>query len=448
MNTWLEKVEHQALPLLKVADLIEDHDKIWVSPITDAPYPLLDVIDKQKKQYASVELRSGLLLKPYSFMGPDSAPHIKYGTYFLGPGERPYYKQGGLEMMSISLSQVKRALRDEYHPSVMLATVSRPNAEGYFSYGGSGGMVNHHVAQSESCQKIIVLVNEEMPFVHGPENMIHFDEIDYFFRLNYPLPTLDNAPVDEEYEKIASFISPYIYDGDTLQIGIGNLGNAVALQLEDKKDLGIHTEMMVDALHHLIEKGVVTGKKKSLHPGKIVFSFSAGSQAMYQFFDDNPDVLAKPFDYVNNALVIAQNDNMVSINSCMQVDLLGQVSSESIGFEQYSATGGQADFIRGASLAKNGRSFLGLKSTAVVDGEMISTIKLSHEEGTAITTPRFDVQYLVTEYGIANLKNISIAERARRIIALAHPDFREELLREALEKGIIRELQKTPAESH
>lgn len=435
--SWQEIYNSKVISIKEAAQKIESGDRIWISPVSDTPFQLLDEIQNRVSELEDVHINSGLIMKPYPFMKGETKQNIHYHTVFLGPADRPSVSQGNVDIASIAFSQLTNALRDDYKPNTLLATVTPPDEHGYMNFGPNGCLVNRPVADLESCNKVIVQVNSKMPYVYGERNFIHVSQVDFICESDFEPPVLPNAPVDEDYKKIASFIADKIYDGDTLQIGIGNLGNAVAMQLTDKKDLGVHSEMMVDALYHLVDAGAITCERKNFHRGKIIYGFAAGGKELHNFLNKNTFCEAKPFEYVNNLQNIAANDNMVSINSCLQVDLLGQVSSESIGFKQFSATGGQPDFVRGAALSKGGRSFIALKSTAETKGGIISKIVLGHEPGTVITTPRYDVDYLVTEYGMVNLKNKGIEDKAKLIISIAHPDYRDELMFQAKKNGII-----------
>ena len=238
--------------------------------------------------------------------------------------------------------------------------------------------------------------------------------------------------------KIAGHIVERVPDGATIQLGIGGVASAIGGFLKEKRDLGIHTEMFVNALVDLLKCGAANNSKKTLLPGKTVLGFSLGSQEMYDFMDHNPDIEARPFEFVNDPRVIAQNDNMISINGAMQVDLMGQVCAESIGPRQFSGTGGQADFVRGANWSRGGMSFLALPSTLTTkSGEVKSKISAVLPLGSVVTTPRADVQYVVTEYGVADLRNEPLDVRAKRLIAIAHPDFRDKLTYEAKQAGML-----------
>ena len=267
-------------------------------------------------------------------------------------------------------------------------------------------------------------MNDQLPYTAGG-TLVHVTELTHLVPVNYQPPTLAPARIGDVEMAIGRHCASLIKDGDTLQLGIGAIPDAVLAQLGDKHDLGIHTEMFSDGVVDLVERGVINGEKKTLHKGKLVATFLMGTQKLYDFVDHNPMVALYGVDYVNDPAVIAQNDNMVAINSCIEVDLMGQVASESMGAKQFSGTGGQVDYVRGASMSKGGRSIMAMPSTAAKG--TVSRIVATLRPGTAVTTSRNDVDYIVTEYGIAHLRGLTLAARAEALIAIAHPDFRQQL---------------------
>ena len=274
---------------------------------------------------------------------------------------------------------------------------------------------------------VIAQVNRNMPFTCG-QSTVPVEKISCFVPCDEPILELAPPKIGPVEEAIGKNVASLVRDGDTLQLGIGAIPDAVLRFLGDKKDLGIHSEMFSDGVVDLIEAGVVTNRAKTLHPGKSVVAFLMGTKRLYDYVDHNSDVELRPVDYVNHPAVIARNDNMVSINSCVQVDLMGQVCSESVGYKQISGTGGQVDFIRGAAMSKGGRSILAFPSTAAKG--TISKIVPILDEGAVVTTSRNDVDYIVTEYGVAHLKGYTLRQRARALIQVAHPDFRPALQEE------------------
>lgn len=313
---------------------------------------------------------------------------------------------------------------------------SPPDENGNMSFGPSGMFANY--IWVKQAPKIIIQVNKRAPYVYGEKAFIHVSDVDYICEKDRELSVpLNRRKVSAMEETIASYMIDKIPDGATLQLGIGGISNAVGFMLGDKNDLGVHTEMLTDSLVALAQKGVVNGKRKTLHPNKTIFAFGAGERSLYDFIDKNPKVMVAPVSYVNNVNNIAKNDNMISINNTLSIDLTGQVCSETIGFNQYSGTGGQVDFVRSSQLSKGGKSFITLQSTANTSKGVISRITTQLPPGTVVTTPRTEIQYVVTEYGIVNLKSKSIPDRVRALISISHPDFRDSLTKEAKEAGLI-----------
>lgn len=309
--------------------------------------------------------------------------------------------------------------------------VSPPDHSGYCSLGVS---VDYTMTTAKHAKTVIAQVNSSMPRTLG-DSFLHVSEIHAFVEHNAPLIELKPPSITEVEQKIGDNCAALIADGDTLQLGIGSLPDAVLHALKDKKDLGIHSEMISDGVVELVDSGVINCSRKTLHQGKIVVSFLMGTPRLYDFVHDNPMVYMAPVEYTNDPYVIRKNDNMISINSCVQVDLYGQVCSESVGLKQISAVGGQVDFVRGANMSKGGKSIIAMPSTAA--GGRISKIVAQLDEGAAVTTNRNDVNYIVTEYGVAKLKGRTLRERAKALIEIAHPDFRP-ALKECYEKRFRR----------
>ena len=304
-----------------------------------------------------------------------------------------------------------------------------PGTEGHFRHitnfvGGNSRQAvscDYTKAAAEKARLVIAEMNENMPYVEG-DNKIHISRLDYIIPTNLALPEIPLPKITDVEKAIGRNCASLIEDGSTLQLGIGAIPDAVLLFMGDKKNLGIHTEMFSDGVIDLVESGVVNGSKKTLHPGKLVATFLMGTRRLYDFVDKNACVEMRPVDYVNDPRVIAQNEKMVSINSCIEVDLMGQVASETIGLKQFSGTGGQVDYVRGAAWSAGGKSIMAMPSTAAKG--KASRIVPFLAQGAAVTTSRNDVDYVVTEYGIARLKGKTLKQRARALIAVAHPDFR------------------------
>ena len=340
-------------------------------------------------------------------------------------GNPPYYRFR-------LLSEVPGLFRDGVLPlDIALVQVSPPDRHGFCSLGVS---VDASRAAVETARRVIALVNPQMPRAHG-DALVHVSRFAATVETNEPLPEHPRPQLTEIERSIGRHVAELIEDGSTLQMGIGAIPDAVLLFLKGKKDLGIHTEMFSDGVVALAEAGVVTNKKKTINTGKFVATFLMGTRKLYDFVDGNPDVVMQPVDYTNDPAVIGQHENMVSINAALQVDFMGQVNAEMIGRNQFSGVGGQVDFVRGASRSRGGKSIIALPSTAAKG--TVSRIACALDAGAAVTTSRNDVHYIVTEYGTADLRGKSIRERAKALIGIAHPDFREKLTAQAKEQGLL-----------
>ena len=362
---------------------------------------------------------------------PDLVDCVEAYSGFVSIGERGLVRTGLSYYVPNHLHQVPRLLTEFIGVDVCITMVSPMDKAGYFSFGTANDFTS---TAARAARVLIVEVNRHMPRVFG-ESQLHISEVDAIIENDEPIPDFPHAEARDEDDVIGKTIAEMVPDGAALQLGIGSLPNAVARFLENHKDLGIHTEVFGPGMVSLIKKGVITGERKNLHPRKHVYTVAQGDQEMLEFMNDNPAMTSYPCSYTNNPAVIAQNSRMVSINSVLQVDLLGQCNAEFLSGYQYSGTGGQLDFVRGAFDSKEGKSILTFYSTAH-HGE-ISRVVDRFDSGAMITTPRMDTHYLVTEFGVANLKGKSTRDRALAIIDLAHPKFRVELLRRAEEMCLL-----------
>ena len=320
--------------------------------------------------------------------------------------------------------RVPALFKEDLPVDVALIQVSIPDEHGFCSFGVS----NDYTKPAAKYAKLVIAeVNNKMPRTMG-DSFIHVSEIDYIVESNHQIIELKPPKIGDVEKAIGEHCASLIEDGSTLQLGIGAIPDAVLLFLKDKKDLGIHSEMISDGVVELVEAGVITNKAKTIHPGKIVVTFLMGTQRLYDFVNNNPMVEMYSVDYVNDPTVIMKNSKMISINSCVQVDLMGQVASETVGLKQISGVGGQVDFVRGSNMCIDGKSIMAMSSTAA-QGKISKIVPLL-DEGSAVTTGRNDVNYVVTEYGIAKLKGKNLKNRARALINIAHPDFKDGLVLE------------------
>ena len=373
-----------------------------------------------------------LSVKGGPFMKPELKGKYDYVSWFTGGPGRKGIQEGIHTYIPNNYSTIPGLWRDvQPRLDVFYAEVSPMDKHGYFSCPMAGAEV---VAMREKASIILLDVNDQMPRVMG-DCLIHISQVTALCESSRPLLVLNNPPLSDDDKKIGQMIADEVCDGATLQLGIGGIPNAVGVLLKDKKDLGLHTEMFTDSMVDLLECGAVTNMKKPIHVGKTVATLAWGSKKMYDFMDDNPAFEMYPVSYINNPAVIAQHDNFVSVNSCVEVDLFGQICSESIGTKHYSGSGGQLDFVRGANMSKGGKGFIAMLSTT--KGGTISKIKPILTPGSIVTTPRNEVDFLVTENGIVRLKGQTASQRAKMIISLAAPQFREELEYEAKKMNLI-----------
>ena len=373
-----------------------------------------------------------LSVKGGPFMKPELKGKYDYVSWFTGGPGRKGIQEGIHTYIPNNYSTIPGLWRDvQPRLDVFYAEVSPMDKHGYFSCPMAGAEV---VAMREKASIILLDVNDQMPRVMG-DCLIHISQVTALCESSRPLLVLNNPPLSDDDKKIGQMIADEVCDGATLQLGIGGIPNAVGVLLKDKKDLGLHTEMFTGSMVDLLECGAVTNMKKPIHVGKTVATLAWGSKKMYDFMDDNPAFEMYPVSYINNPAVIAQHDNFVSVNSCVEVDLFGQICSESIGTKHYSGSGGQLDFVRGANMSKGGKGFIAMLSTT--KGGTISKIKPILTPGSIVTTPRNEVDFLVTENGIVRLKGQTASQRAKMIISLAAPQFREELEYEAKKMNLI-----------
>ncbi len=360
-------------------------------------------------------------------------------SWFYSAAARKAHKAGSTSFVPNCLHYAASKRLAHRKPTFYIGAASMPDRHGYISLSCSN---TYETQMIDAADVTILEINPNYPRTFGDVNL-HISQIDHLILADYEVPTLPDVPPSEKDRVIGGLIAPYINDGDCLQLGIGGMPNALAEALMDKKDLGIHTEMLTTNMMKLAKAGVVTGRNKQTHRGKVVCTFILGSRELYEFADDNPSVAVMAGSYVNDPYVIGQNDNMVSINATIEVDLTGQCASESLGSVQFSGTGGQADTATGAQNSKNGRSFICLYSTAMVKnpltGEREEKSKIVPQlmPGAAVSLSRNEVDYVVTEYGVAWLRGTSIRERVELLIGIAHPQFRDELRQKAIDLGII-----------
>ena len=401
---------------------IPDESRIVLSHAMGEPYHLVKAMTDNYRQYRNVEIVHWVNFGECAYTKPEMAGHIRLNALFAGPNSRAAVESGMADFTPAFFGMTPEWFTDgTLVPDVAMLGVSPPDKHGYVSTGVS---VCATKPAALAAKIVIAQVNDQMPRTLG-DSFLHVSQLTHIVEHSEPLKELHSAEIGELEKKIGENCAGLVEDGATLQLGIGSLPDAVLANLGDKKDLGIHSEMFSDGVVNLVEKGVITGARKTINNGKITVGFLMGTRKLYDFVDDNPMVQMLPINYVNDPCVIMQNYKMTSINSCLQVDFTGQVNSESIGIRQYSGMGGQLDYVRGASMCKDGKAILAMPSTAAKG--TLSRIVPILDPGATVTTTRTDVQYIVTEYGIANLRGRTLAQRAKALIDIAHPDFRAEL---------------------
>jgi len=401
---------------------IRSGQSIWVHGASATPDTLLGALVARREDLADVRLVHLHIEGPGPHLAPGMERHFRHLAFFIGPNARAAVNAGRAEYIPAFLSDLPRLFRRRIVPlDVAFINVSPPDAHGFCSLGTS---VDATLAAVESAELVIAQVNAAMPRTLG-DSFIHRDRIDLAVEVATP-PHAHHAPEIGELERrIGAHVAELVPDGAVIQMGIGAIPAAVGLALTGKKDLGVHTEMFTDVMVDLVEAGAVTGRRKEINRDKIVTAFMMGTQRLYDFVDDNPMVEMRPVDYTNDTAVIRRLRRMTAINSAIEIDLTGQVCADSIGPRFYSGIGGQMDFVRGAALADDGRAIIALPSTAL-EGRQ-SRIVPFLREGAGVVTTRGHVQTVVTEWGVAELHGRSVAERARALIAIAHPDHREAL---------------------
>jgi acetyl-CoA hydrolase len=424
----LEKIlKQKSMTPEEAVRVIKSNQRVFLTGNCSTPKMLLDALVKYAPNLQNVEICQALTVGPADYVGPEMEGHLRVNTMFVSANIRKAVQSGMADFTPVLLSEFPLLFKNKFLPvDVALVHVSPPDEHGFCSFGIETGLTK---SPAESAKVIIAEVNQQMPRLLG-DSFIHISRLTHIVPVDYELAEMHMAAdePDENTEKIAGYIADLIPDGATMQMGIGAIPDAVLKYLYDKHDLGIHTELFSDGVIDLVESGVLTNARKTLHPGKIVAGFVIGSNRLYRWTDDNPLIELHPTEYINDPFIIAQNDRQVAINSAIEVDLTGQVCADSIGPKLYSGVGGQLDFVYGASRSKGGVPVIALPAVAEMrDGTRISRITAMLKQGAGVVTSRNHVRYVVTEFGVASLYGKSIRQRAQELISIAHPDFRAEL---------------------
>ncbi len=428
--TWLTGYRGKLVSAEEAVRVIESGNHVYYSGNASVPRALVRALAARAPELVDVELIHVLLLGEDPLGTPDMARHFRHNSLFVGPADREAVNDGRADYIPVFLHQIPRLFDQKIVPvDVAMVQVSKPDEHGFMSFGTE---VMQARAACRAAKRVIVQVNEKMPRVLG-DSFIHVSRVDAIVEATEPLPVLQPRTPSEVERRIGEHIRTLIDDECTIQMGIGGIPDAVYGMMDGLRDLGIHTEMLSDGAMGAIERGIVTGTAKTVHPGKAIITFALGTEALYDFLDNNPLIEGHPVDHVNDPFVIGQHERFVAINSAIEVDLTGQVCSDSIGTKIYSGFGGQVDFIRGAARSKGGKPIIALPSTAKGQSRIVPLLK----PGAGVVTSRADVHYLVTEYGIAHLFGKNLRERAEALIGIAHPDHRDDLERAAKERKLL-----------
>lgn len=424
----------------QAAAMVKSGQSVYIGCCSSYSRAIADALAARSEELENVTIGCSNIIPPMSFLDCANPKAFHICTYFMGYEERRAMKAGAADFTSVHLGQVDQWCYHTFHPDIAFLDVSLPDENGYMSHGASGCCMHSFI--QEETDNIILHINRQSPYVLGERTLIHISDAKYIVYADVEKETIPGGPMEEddpEVQAMSRYLLDQIPDGACLQLGIGGVATAVGYGLMGKNDLGCHTEMMSDSIMDLMKAGVINNSRPKFIPHRSVVGFAFGSKKLYEFLDHNENMFFGPFPVVNNPINIAQNDNMISINTAMSIDLFGQVAAEGMGGQQFSGIGGQGDYVRGAQLAKGGKSFLAFKSTVGKnpDGSPKSRIVPYFPPATVITTPRADVQYVVTEYGVVNLKHLTVRDRAKALIDLSHPDCRAELTMHAKKMGIL-----------
>lgn len=411
---------------------VRNGDLIIVPTGVGEPPALLAELSAQRRDFRDVKVAQILAMRKYAYLDPQTVEHVRHVAFFYGGATRAGGQAGWIDFIANYFSEIPSQIeRGLIAADVVFSMASPMDAHGYFSLSLGADYTMAAVAKARA---VVLEVNPNVPFAFGNCH-VHISQVAALVESSEPVLEVGLPKIGPVQEAIGKYVADLIDDGSTLQIGYGGIPDAVVMQLTHKHDLGIHTEMIGDGILTLVESGAVTNRRKNYLPGKIIATFALGSSKLHRFMDRNPALEVHPVNFTNDPMLAGMNDNLVAINATLQIDLLGQCGSESLGHAPYSGTGGQSDFVRAANRSRGGKAFIVLPSTA--KGDAISRIVPSLSPGTHVSTSKNDVNYVVTEYGVAQLRGKSAQQRARELIAIAHPNFRAELAEQARRLNLI-----------
>lgn len=430
---WKEKYVYKICTPKEAVKHIKSGEKIIFGDWVSEPPALVEALVDRADELEDVEIIHGMSPGPNIYVEPEYQGHFHHTSLFIGPKTRKAYAEKRIDYIggtNFHLWPDMFAKNPDLNPHWALIQLSEPDEDGMCSFGNACCFSE---PAARTADRIIAQINPKMPTLGGKR--ISLDKIDYIVPVESPLYTIGRAEIDEKTRIIADYVADLVEDGATIQLGIGALPDAIARNLMTKKDLGVHSETLTEAMMELVEAGVINNSLKTINKGVCIGAQAAGSEKFYEYINHHPMFAVYPVDYVNNPYVVGKNYKQTSINSCIEIDLKGQVNSESVHGHQFSGIGGQLDHVRGAQLSEGGKSILALNSTAKND--TISKIVPYFAPGNVTTVSRYDVQYIVTEYGVADLKYKTERQRAEALIAIAHPNFRDELRFRAKEIGVL-----------
>ena len=406
--------------------IVRNGDYIIVPTAVAEPPALLTALSEQRRDFRDVKISQILTIRKYAYLDPETVDNVRHVAYFFGGATRAGGQAGWIDYIPSYFSEMPSLLASGLLPADVVFSLASPMDEfGYFSLGLAADYTMAAIAKARA---VVLEVNPNVPFAHG-DCHVHISQVTALVEDDEPVQEVGLPKIGPVQEAIGKYVAEFINDGATLQIGYGGIPDAVVMQLVNKHDLGIHTEMIGDGIMTLVESGAVTNRKKNYLPGKTIATFALGSKKLYRFMHRNPMLEMHPVDFTNDPYLAGQNDNLMAINATMQIDFVGQCGSESLGSSPYSGTGGQTDFVRAANRSRGGKAFIVLPSTAKDD--TISRIVPTLTPGTHISTSKNDINYVVTEYGVAQLRGKSAKQRTRELIGIAHPKFRAELTEQA-----------------
>ncbi|HPJ93853.1 MAG TPA: acetyl-CoA hydrolase/transferase C-terminal domain-containing protein [Deltaproteobacteria bacterium] len=435
-SSWQELYQAKLCTAQEAAAGVQSDDMLFIGGGTGIPKAFANAVGLRASELRNVTIYQGYAMDLYEYMKPEYKESFNIETMFVGPMERVCMEWGIAHYVPLHLAEIPDIARSKTFDKVAFMATP-PDEDGYMNRSCFGSF-----CPNEECIRhsdvVVAEVNQNTPWLASDDFKIHVSEVDHIIENHAPIFALPEIPISQTEKTMAEYIADLIPDGATIQIGFGGLANAIGHLLLDKNDLGMHSEIVTPSVMELMKKGVINGSKKTFMPGKIVSAFAVGTQEFYDFINRNDDFYFKEIGWVNNPDIIAMNDNLISVNTALMIDLTGQVAAESIGTKQYSGSGGQVNFVHGARKSNGGKSIIALKSSYTNKaGTLHSKIVPTFPAGTIVTTSRNDVQYIVTEYGAVNLRYESIEKRTKKLISISHPDFRDELTFEAKKIGLI-----------